>query len=87
MELFRKSCSAEQTKFVLDNLFDEPLQSKELPAIDIAGRHRNLQLMDLRHILFHQKKLGNNRLECRADNSLQKHKILGTDWYFRTSTG
>ena len=42
MELFRKSWSAEQTKFVLDNLFDEPLQSKEL-AIDIAGRHRKLQ--------------------------------------------
>ena len=53
MELFRKSCSAEQTKFVLDNLFDEPLQSKELLAIDIAGRHRNLQVMDLRNILFH----------------------------------
>ena len=71
MELFRKSWSAEQTKFVLDNLFDEPLQSQELLAIVIAGQHRNIWLMKLRYILFHQKKLGNNRLECRADNSLQ----------------
>ena len=56
---------------VLDDLFDEASQSKKLLAIVITARHCNFHLMDLRHILFQQKKLEINRPECRADNSLQ----------------
>ena len=41
---------------VLDDLFDEAAPSKEFLAIVIAGRHRNVHLMVLRHNLYQQSK-------------------------------
>ena len=34
---------------VLDDLFDEAVQSKNFLALVVAGRHRNVHLMVLRH--------------------------------------
>ena len=39
---------------VLDDFFDEAAQSKEFLALVVAGRHRNVHLMVLRHNLFQQ---------------------------------
>ena len=39
-----------------DDLFDEAAQSKEFLALVVAGRHRNFDLMVLRHNLFQQTK-------------------------------
>ena len=41
---------------MLDDLFDEAAQSKEFLALVVAGRHRNVHLMVLRHNLFQQTK-------------------------------
>ena len=41
---------------VTTDLFDEAAQSKEFLALVVAGRHRNVQLMVLRHKLFQQTK-------------------------------
>ena len=41
---------------VLDDLFDEAAQSKHFLALVVAGRHRNVHLMVLRHNLFQRTK-------------------------------
>ena len=41
---------------VLDDLFDEAAQSKDFLALVIAGRHRNVHLMALRHNIFQRTK-------------------------------
>ena len=41
---------------VLDDLFEEAEKSKEFLALVIAGRHRNIHLVVLRHNLFQQTK-------------------------------
>ena len=41
---------------VLDDLFDEAAQSKDFLALVVAGRHRNVHLMVLRHNLFQRTK-------------------------------
>ena len=41
---------------VLDDLFEEAAKSKEILALAIAGRHRNIHLVVLRHNLFQQTK-------------------------------
>ena len=41
---------------VIDDLFDEAASSKEFLATVIAGRHRNVHLMVLRHNLYQQSK-------------------------------
>ena len=40
----------------LDDLFNEAAQSKDFLALVVAGRHRNVHLMVLRHNLFQQTK-------------------------------
>ena len=44
----------QRTIFVLDDLYDEAADSKEFLELVIAGRHRNIDLMVLRHNLFQQ---------------------------------
>ena len=41
---------------LLDDLFDEAAQSEDFLALVVAGRHRNVHLMVLRHNLFQQTK-------------------------------
>ena len=41
---------------VLDNLFEEAAKSQEFLALVIAGRHRNIHLLVLRHNLFQRTK-------------------------------
>ena len=41
---------------VLDDLLDEAAQSKDFLALVVAGRHRNVHLMVLRHNLFQRTK-------------------------------
>ena len=41
---------------MLDNLFDEAARSKELLALVVAGCHRNVHFMVLRHNLFQETK-------------------------------
>ena len=41
---------------VFDDLFDEAPQGKEFLALVVAGRHRNVHLIVLRHNLFQQTK-------------------------------
>ena len=41
---------------VLDDLFDEAAQRKDFLALVVAGRHRNVHLMVLRHNLFQRTK-------------------------------
>ena len=41
---------------VIDDLYDEAANNKEFFDLVIAGRHRNVHLMVLRHILFQQSK-------------------------------
>lgn len=45
-----------RTLIVIDDLYDEAAQSKDFLDLVIAGRHRNVHLMVLRHNLFHQTK-------------------------------
>ena len=42
---------------VLDDLFDEAAQSKDFLALVVAGRHRNVHLMVLRHNSFQRIKI------------------------------
>ena len=46
----------QRTLVVLDDLYDEAANSKEFLDLVIAGRHRNIHLMVLRHNLFQQSK-------------------------------
>ena len=46
----------QRTLVVIDDLYDEAANSKEFLDLVIAGRHRNVHLMVLRHNLFQQSK-------------------------------
>ena len=57
MEFLRKAeAQKKRILLVLDDLFDEAAQSKELLALVVAGRHRNVHLMVLRHNFFQRTK-------------------------------
>lgn len=45
-----------RTLVVVDDLYEDAAQSKEFLDLVIAGRHRNIHLMVLRHNLFQQSK-------------------------------
>ena len=46
----------QRTLVVIDDLYDEAANTKEFLDLVIAGRHRNVHLMVLRHNLFQQSK-------------------------------
>ena len=48
----QKAQSQKRILLVLDDLFDEAAQSKDFLALVVAGRHRNVHLMVLRHNFF-----------------------------------
>ena len=50
--LQRAEAQKKRILLVLDDLFDEAAQSKDFLALVVAGRHRNVHLMVLRHNLF-----------------------------------
>ena len=51
-----RSEALKQRTLVIENLYDEAAQSKELLYLVIAGRHKKVHLMVLRHNLFQQCK-------------------------------
>ena len=54
--LQKAEAQKKRTLLVLDDLFDEAAQSKDFLALVVAGRHRNVHLMVLRHNLFQRTK-------------------------------
>ena len=48
----QKAEAQKRILLALDDLFDEAAQSKDFLALVVAGRHRNVHLMVLRHNLF-----------------------------------
>ena len=52
----RSEALKQRTLVVIDDLYDEAAQSKEFLDLVIAGRHKNVHLMVLRHNLFQQCK-------------------------------
>ena len=52
----RTEALKQRTLVVIDDLYDEATQTKEFLDLVIAGRHRNVHLMVLRHNLFQQSK-------------------------------
>ena len=52
----RSEASKQRTLVVIDDLYDEAAQSKKFLDLVIAGRHKNVHLMVLRHNLFQQCK-------------------------------
>ena len=54
--LEKAEAQKERLLLVLDDLFDEPAQSKEFLTLVVAGRHLNVHVMVFRHNLFQQTK-------------------------------
>ena len=55
-QLERSEALKKRTLIIIDDLYEEAAQSKEFLDLVIAGRHRNVHLMVLRHNLFQQTK-------------------------------
>ena len=54
--LERSEALKQRTLVVIDDLYDEAAQTKEFLDLVIAGRHKNVHLMVLRHNLYQQSK-------------------------------
>ena len=61
---FKDSIKNNGTKLFLffDDSFEEICNSKAFVDIATAGRHRGLSIIYIKHILFHQSKLGRDVL-------------------------
>ena len=83
----RSEALKQRTLVVIDDLYVEAAQSKEFLDLVIAGRHKNVHLMVLRHNLFQQcQKLEDDRLECHSDDSVQQPRRLRANWNLGSAT-
>ena len=77
----QKAGAQKRILLVLDDLLDEAARSKEFLAVVVAGRHRNVHFMVLRHNLFQQTKnlktIDLNVTQLILFNSLRDSEQIG----------
>ena len=84
-----EKCEARKlrTLLVIDDLYQQACEDHFFLDLVIAGRHRNIHLITLKHNVFQQSTLKNNRTKRNSDDSLQKSTRPGADSCTWTSNG